>query len=72
MAALLEEQDLKRYPGVGGGNIDERERMVREGEKRLKEEKEQLKIDLHHLKSKQDSLSQLSLFLKDQQEDLDH
>jgi hypothetical protein len=38
MASLLEEQDLKRYPGVGGGNIDDRERMVKEGEQRLREQ----------------------------------
>lgn len=31
MAGLLEDQDLKRYPGVGGGNLDERERMIKEG-----------------------------------------
>ena len=45
MASLLEEQDIKRYPGIGGGNIDERERIVKESEKRLREQQEQLKIE---------------------------
>ena len=50
MASLLEDQEMRRANIPGGGNIEEREKMIEDSEKRLKEGQLELKIESERLR----------------------